>query len=31
MLTQDFNEIKGVEAEQQHQLVFTFSVITGGL
>lgn len=31
MLTEDFDEIKGVEAEQQYQLVLTFSIITGGL
>lgn len=31
MLTQDFNEIKGVEAEEQHQLVLTLSVVAGSL
>lgn len=31
MLTEDFDKIKGVEAQQQHQLVLTFSIITGGL
>lgn len=31
VLTEDFDEIKGVETEQQHQLVLTFSVITGSL
>lgn len=31
MLTEDFDEIEGVEAQQQHQLVLTFSVIAGSL
>lgn len=31
MLAEDFNEVKGVEAEQQHQLVLTLSIITGSL
>lgn len=31
MLTEDFDEIKSVEAQQQHQLVLTFSVIAGSL
>ena len=31
MLTEDFDEVKGVEAQQQHQLVLTLSVITGSL
>lgn len=31
MLAEDFDEVKGVEAEQQHQLVLTLSIITGSL
>lgn len=31
VLTEDFDEIKSVETQQQHQLVLTFSVITGSL
>lgn len=31
VLTKNFDEIKIVEAQKQHQLVLTFSVITGCL
>lgn len=31
VLTKDFDEIEGVEAQQQHQLVLTLSIITGRL
>lgn len=31
MLTENFDEIKVVEAQKQHQLVLTFSIITGCL
>lgn len=31
VLTEDFNEVKRVEAQQQHQLVLTLSVVAGGL
>lgn len=31
MLAKNFDEVKGVEAKQQHQLVLTFPVITGSL
>lgn len=31
MLTEDFDEVKSVEAQQQHQLVLTFSIIARSL
>lgn len=31
VLTEDFDEIKGVETQQQDELVLTFSVIAGSL
>lgn len=31
VLTEDFDEIKGVETQQQDELVLTFSVVAGSL